>query len=113
MRHLTRAHRTAADASFTAWLETIGNGICDASHCVDGVSGYVAMDNIGCVDSAAAAVEWAFPRLGDSLSCSEAKILSATNDRVDFFNNLALNALVTQHGCAESISYSADKAATQ
>ena len=108
VRHLHRAHRTAADAKFTEWLETIGNGTCRASHTWNGHTGYVALSGLPMVHSEQEAVDFAFPTLHDPHRCSKAKIVATTNDKVDHFNALILNRLVMDHGLSEHSHYSAD-----
>eukprot|EP00959_Pyramimonas_sp_CCMP1952_P167695 3504782-Pyramimonas_sp.AAC.1 len=108
VRHLHRAHRTAADAKFTEWLETIGNGTCPAPHTWNGHTGYVALSGLPMVDSEQEAVDFAFPTLHDPHRCSKAKIVATTNDKVDHFNALILNRLVMDHGLSDHSHYSAD-----
>ncbi|CAK0810491.1 unnamed protein product, partial [Prorocentrum cordatum] len=105
---LRTARRQIHDADYASWIERISQGDLPHTHSIDGEPGYVELDRCSVIHTMDNAISYCFTRVNDPAERARRKILTATNEARNCFNDRILDTLTQTHLLRQFVTRSSD-----
>ncbi|CAK0788476.1 unnamed protein product [Prorocentrum cordatum] len=105
---LRTTHRQIHDSDYASWIERIGQGEVPHTHTIDGEPGYIELDRCSVTHTMDDAITHCFPHINDPAECADRKILTATIEARNTFNDRILDTLTRTYLLHEFIAKSSD-----
>ncbi|CAK0871499.1 unnamed protein product [Prorocentrum cordatum] len=98
----------ATPRHYASWIERIGQGDLPHTHSIDGEPGCVELDRCSVIHTMDNAISYCSPHVNDPAECAHRKILTATNEARNCFNDRILDTLTQTHLLRQFVTRSSD-----